>query len=474
MRRLAARPLRFFHTNTFRLTLLYAGLFCLSVLALLAFVYWSTSVLLERQQTQIIVAETRGLVDQYNDFGMPGLVGAIAGRVQPDRVGDSIYLLVDDKLEPVVGNLSHWPVATADGPWLVFPLDRNRLGDPVQHSARALHMKLAGGYRLLVGNDTRTQDRFAAAVIQALFWSLAATLGLGLGVGVLMSRKTLARLEAINTGAERIRRGEVRHRMPVGSGGDEYDRLAANLNAMLEEIERLMGGIRAVTNNIAHDLRSPLTRLKTRLEVALATREDAAAQRVAVVQAVAEAEDLLQTVNALLSIADVEAGTGRAEMAPVDLEALAGDVAELYEPAAEEKGLRFERALRGPAVVTGNRQLLFQALANLLDNAIKYTPAPGAVALRLDPIAHGQGPRLVVADSGPGVPAADRERVLERFVRLDGSRSTPGSGLGLSLVAAIGRLHGAALLLDDNAPGLKVALQFGPAGAVEAAASPAA
>jgi signal transduction histidine kinase len=452
---------RFLRTSTFRLTLLYAGLFCLSVLALLAFVYWQTLVLLERQQMQIIFAETNALVERYHDAGLPGLLGAIAERVQPDRVGDSIYLLADGRYEPVIGNLERWPRgAEEDGRTLTFPIERTRLGDPEQHRATAIYLDLAGDYHLLVGIDTRTQDRFRRAVIQALIWSIVATLGLGLGVGVLMSRRTLARLEAINQAAERVRRGEVKHRMPVGRRGDEYDRLAENLNAMLEEIERLLGAVRAVTNNIAHDLRSPLTRLKTRLEIALAASEDAAARREAIERALAEADELLATFNALLSIADAEAGTGRAEMDRVDLEGLARDVAELYEPAAEEKGLTLERGLHGPATITGNRQLLFQVLANLLDNAVKYTPSPGRIVLRLEPATEEQGPALIVADSGPGIPAEDRERVLERFVRLDASRSTPGSGLGLSLVAAIARLHAATLALDDNAPGLKVMLRF--------------
>jgi signal transduction histidine kinase len=456
---------RFLRTTTFRLTLLYAGLFCVSVLALLAFVYWTTLALLDRQQTQIVLAEARGLVERYHDAGLPGLIGAIAERVQPDRVGDGIYLLADADLEPIIGNLQRWPRdAAQDGQWLTFRIERTRLGDPDQHRARAYHLELVGGYHLLVGTDTRTQDRFRAAVIQALIWSLLVTLGLGFGVGVLMSRRTLARLESINQAAERVRRGEVRHRMPVGRAGDEYDRLAQNLNAMLEEIERLLGGIRAVTNNIAHDLRSPLTRLKTRLEIALAATEDAAARRGAIEQALAEADEILVTFNALLSIADAEAGTGRAEMGPVDLEGLARDVAELYEPAAEEKGLTIERVLLGPAAVTGNRQLLFQALANLLDNAVKYTPSPGRIELRLEPPTGDTGPTLTVADSGPGIPLEDRARVLERFVRLDASRSTPGSGLGLSLVAAIARLHNASLTLEDNAPGLRVTLLFTPAG----------
>lgn len=455
------RASRFLRTTTFRLALLYAGLFCGSVLAIFAVVYWTTTALIERQQTQLILAEANGLAEQYTAFGLPGLIGAIAGRTQPDRVGDAVYLVADASLEPVIGNLARWPQeARRDGAWLDFPIERRLLGDPAPHQVRALHIRLLDGYHLLVGQDTRTQERFRSAIVQALIWSLLATLGLGLGVGVLMSRKSLGRLEAINKVAERIMRGEVKQRMPVGRSGDEYDRLAENLNAMLEEIERLMGGIRAVTDNIAHDLRSPLTRLKTRLEIALSAAENDGQRREAIEQAVAEVDELLATFNALLSIAEVEAGSGRAEMAPVDLATLVGDVAELYEPVAEEKGLALRRAVIGPAVVNGSRQLLFQAVANLIDNAVKYTPAPGHIELRVEPGHDGAGPLLTVADSGPGVPPSQHRRVLERFVRLDSSRTTPGSGLGLSLVAAVARLHGAELTLEDNRPGLRVTLRF--------------
>jgi len=228
---------------------------------------------------------------------------------------------------------------------------------------------------------------------------------------------------------------------------------------MLDEIERLLGSIRAVANNIAHDLRSPLSRLRNGLEAALA--EGDPNQRSDMIErAIAESDGLLATFNALLSIADAEAGTSRGNLEPVDLGALGQDVAELYEPLVEEQGLVFETSIAGPATVAGNRQLLFQAIGNLIDNAAKYGASGGRVSLAVH---NGNGgPEVVVADQGPGIPEADRERVLDHFVRLDSSRTTPGNGLGLSLVAAIARLHNAVLNLDDNAPGLKVTLRFQP------------
>jgi signal transduction histidine kinase len=226
-----------------------------------------------------------------------------------------------------------------------------------------------------------------------------------------------------------------------------------------------MGSIRAATNNIAHDLRSPLNRLRNRLESMHRQLPEPARQQEELEHAIGEVDGLLQTFNALLSIADAEAGAGRGNLAPVDLEALTHDVAELYGALVEDHGLKFESSIKGPAVVTGNRQLLFQAIGNLIDNAAKYGASGGVVSLALQPAVDGIGAAVTVADRGPGIPETERGRVLERFVRLDASRTSPGNGLGLSLVAAIARLHNAALSLGDNQPGLKVTLQFKPAAA---------
>lgn len=461
---------RFLRTTAFRLALFYTALFCASVLALFAFLYWTMGIVIDRQREQTVVADLGSLSDEFTSSGVSGLAEEILARIKPDRVGDSLYLLTDPASRPLAGNVSGWPHdAVRDGPWLVFAVGRQS-GDPEPHLARAVDVELPGGYRLLVGQDMRAQERFQTAIVEALVWSLAITLVLGVGGGLIMSRNALRRIEAINRAAERIMRGEVGHRMPVGAGGDEFDRLAENLNAMLDEIERLMGGIRAVTHNIAHDLRGPLTRVKNRLETALAADSDAVGRREAVEQAVSEADDLLATFNALLSIADAEAGAGRGDMAPVDLAAVAGDVAELYEPLAEARGLALDLTRPTPAMVDGNRHLLFQAIANLLDNAVKYAPPGGRVGVRVETGAGG--PRVVVSDDGPGIPEADRGRVLERFVRLDSARSTPGSGLGLSLVAAIARLHGATLALEDNRPGLRATVRFRPASGAAVAPAP--
>lgn len=452
----------FLKTTTFRLALLYAGLFCASFIAIFAVVYWTTAVIATRERQKVIRDDAESLRGVYEQQGLAGLGAALLGRTGPGRAGDSIYILATPDYQPIAGNAKSWPAnAESDGPWMTFGIDRSEFGDIEPHRAQALHVVLLqDGYNLLVGRDMRAQERFQEALASAFIAALAVIVALGVVEGLVMSRAILGRIDTINEAAERIMISGVKHRMPVRGRHDEFDRLSENLNRMLDEIERLLGSIRAVTNNIAHDLRSPLNRLRNRLETALA-EHDSVGRHETIERAIGETDELLATFNALLSIADAEAGTSRGNLLPVDLVALSHDVAELYEPLVEEQGLVLVKSIAGPATVSGNRQLLFQAIGNLIDNAAKYGAGGGRVSLT---VRNGNGgPEVVVADRGPGIPAADRERVLERFVRLDSSRTTPGNGLGLSLVAAIARLHNAVLNLDDNAPGLKVTLQFRPA-----------
>lgn len=464
------RLARFLRTTTFRLALIYAAVFSLSVILLFGFVYWTTSVLVDRQRQQSILADINDLKDEFSTLGLPGVLDSVVDRSRPDRVGNGVYLLADPTLKPMAGNLSAWPSApSSEGRWLYFPVEARRFGDSGQErsTAEALEVTLPGDYHLLVGQNTGPQRHMQVAIIEALVWSLAAMVCLGLAGGLLLSRNMIRRIELINRSAERIMRGEVKHRMPVSPANDEFDRLSENLNRMLEEIERLVGGIRAVTDNIAHDLRSPLTRLKNRLEMALAESGDMSEKRAAVERAIQETDQLLATFAALLSIADAESGARRGDMAPVDLAGVAGDVVELYQPLAEERGLTLELSCPTDAVpVQGNRQLLLQAVANLIDNAVKY--GGGGKRILVEVAESSAGPSVSIADRGPGIPAAERVHVLERFVRLDASRTTPGSGLGLSLVSAIAGQHGASLELTDTlpgveCPGLKAILRFPPA-----------
>jgi len=282
---------------------------------------------------------------------------------------------------------------------------------------------------------------------------------LGLVGGIVLSRRALARIEAINRTSDRIMAGEFDRRVPLKGSGDEFDRLAQNLNAMLDQIERLMAGMRQVTDNIAHDLRSPLGRLRSRIEVALIEPPSTERYRDVLQQTIGEADNLLATFTALLDIAEAEAGSPRGRMAPLDLAAFAHDLADLYEPVADEKALRLTiETGPDPILIRGDRHMLSRAIANLVENALKYTPAGGTIAVGV--AAEGALARLTVADDGPGIPAEERERVFDRFYRLEASRTTEGNGLGLSLARAVVHLHGGTIALEDNAPGLRAVVSL--------------
>jgi signal transduction histidine kinase len=453
-----ARPLpSFVRSSTFRLSLFYVGLFFLSVGALLAFIYIETIATIDDETEQSTKADAAALIQEYSAQGIAGLIDAVEDRVAPDRSSEGLYLLEDEDGAPLAANIHTWPTEEPDSRgWISFTVDR----DDGPHQARGQTFALKDGSKLLVARDLRARLDFQGLMLDALYYAMALTLVLGVGGGLLISRRMLNRLDRINRAAERIMTGDLTHRIATSGSNDEFDRLSDALNAMLEEIRRLMSSMRTVTDNIAHDLRSPLTRMKGRLEMVLREVPDADAQRLAIERTIGDTDQLLATFTALLSIADAESGSARATMAPLDLGILATDIVELYGPAAEEHAIAM-RYDDGQGLVVGSRQLLFQALANLVDNAIKNTPDGGTIALAVERRA-GEV-RLVVTDTGPGIPEIDRERVLEPFVRLDGSRSTPGSGLGLALVAAIARLHGAKVELGDNRPGLAVSLVFPPA-----------
>lgn len=273
-----------------------------------------------------------------------------------------------------------------------------------------------------------------------------------------MSRNMLDRIDGINRVSQDIMMGDLGRRVPLTGNRDEFDRLAHNLNGMLDQIERLMDGMREISDNVAHDLRKPLTRLRSRLEISLMEEGSVEAYRDTMERAVKDAEDLLQTFNSLLSIAQAESGVQREDMIDLDATALIRDVGELYEPAADEKDVHFSIEVEDGLTLRGNRHLLSQALSNLLDNAIKYTPDGHTVGIVAK--ARADGTEVIVHDTGPGIAAPDRERVFTRFVRLETSRNSRGSGLGLSLVRAVALLHGASITLGDNHPGLRVTLRF--------------
>lgn len=449
-------PDRLIKSSVFRLALLYMGIFGASVAMLLVFIYWSTAGYMSRQTDDTIGAEITGLAERYRLSGLDGLVHSIEERLSRTPNGSAIYLLADQNLVRVVGNLANWPEVEVDSDgWLNFGLEQATARGELTHRARARPFTLHGGYRLLVGRDMHELDATRNLIARALAWGLAITALLGLVGGITLSRRTMHRLEAINETSRRIMRGDLSQRIPKRGTGDDFDQLTENLNGMLDVIERLMEDVRRVSDNIAHDLRTPLTRLRHRLET---LKQLHGADQSALESAVADADGLLATFNALLRIANIESGRRAAAFQELALDAVVGDVTELYEPLAEARGLTLQADARAGMHVRGDRDLLFQALANLLDNAIKYTPSGGHVTVST--IAHRGTARLLVRDDGPGIPEHAREQVFKRFFRLEQSRNTPGNGLGLSLVEAVARLHGASIQLADGGPGLEVSIDF--------------
>ena len=452
------RTHRVLGTQAFRIVVVYLGIFALSAAALVGFLYWNTARVLDRETDDTIRAEVSGLVEQYQRLGLPVLSDVVGGRAA--RNEEAIYILADANRHVIAGNLDSWPsIATVGDAFVEFEFER-RQGDALElRQARGQVFTLQQGYFLLVARDVHDRRDIQRLFATALPWSIAWMFVLGIGGGIFISRRVLARLEVINRTSRQIIAGDLSKRIPVSPTGDEFDDLSGHLNRMLDRIERLMHGMREVSDNVAHDLRSPLNRLRSRLE-ALSRHQASDPEMKADIDATVEETDrLINTFNALLLIAETEAGSVRETMSDFDLSDAMGGICDLYEPVAEDAGLAFAHHDSGPGVtILGNQNLISQALANIVDNAIKYTPSGGKITVSAELSASGVD--LVVADTGPGIAPEDRGRVTERFVRLEASRNSPGTGLGLSLVAAVARLHNGALILEDNKPGLRAILRL--------------
>ena len=448
---------RVLHTQAFRITLVFVFFYAVTATALVAFTWWNAQRALDAQTDDTIEAEVSGLREQYQRLGVIGLSDVITGRV--GQHGSGLYLLQSPTSSVLAGNLVELPTsAKLMGNFVEFDYQRHLEGKEVTRTARGRAFFLQGGFLLLVGRDISDQKESRRLFTTTLPWSVGLMLLFGIGGGILMSRNLLRRLDAITRTSSAIVAGDFSRRVPQTASHDEFDALAENLNVMLERTERLMKGMREVVDSVAHDLRTPLNRLRNRLEEMQRRIDPEDPHLDDIDAAIAETDRLITTFNALLLIAEADSGITRGTMAPLDLSAVVADVADLYAPLAEEKEIVLDVAPAGVLTIEGNRSLVSQALANLIDNAIKYTPAGGHVA-----VSAGETPRgidLTVADSGPGIPAEDRARVLERFVRLEKSRNSPGTGLGLSLVAAVARMHDAKLTLGDNTPGLKATITF--------------
>jgi signal transduction histidine kinase len=449
-------------TTAFRLTLVYLFLFGLFAASLLGYFAWNTRRLITEQITTTVNAETGEIGDIFGRRGLRGLVLTIENRAL--RPGANLYLVTTPAGQAIAGNVgSLAPGVMATSGWSETAYRRLDEQDAADHFALVRVTELSSGFRLLIGRDLEERRRLLGIVAKAAQWSVLIVVVLGLGGGVFVARRVLRRIDAMTGTTQRIMAGDLSGRLPVGRSGDELDRLAENLNAMLERIEALMVGLKEVSDNIAHDLKTPLTRLRNRAEEALAKSGTEAEYRAALERTIEESDGLIRTFNALLMIARAESGQARGNMDNFDAAEVANGIHELYEPLAEDGGMTLNVKTES-APLHGNRELISQALANLVENAIKYgKPVPavpplgtGANQKEILVEARRDGDRVLlsVTDHGPGIPPADRKHAVERFVRLEASRTQPGSGLGLSLASAVATLHGGDLRLDDAHPGL--------------------
>jgi signal transduction histidine kinase len=457
---------RVFRTTPFRLTLLFLALFAAAASAFLAYIYIATAGEVTLRADARVQREIRALEAIDRSGGVVALNQAIIERSSGDR--PLVYLLMTPDGKTISGSIGRSPIEHLEGDhaWTTFTLTSPGTdGGMVRQPARGLGERLPDGYLLFVGADVGELEFYVSKVLRALWGAGALMILLGLAGGLMVSRDVSRNTATLTDVIDKVSGGDLRARARVRGSGDEYDELAIGLNDMLDRLERSVGGLRHAGDAIAHDLRSPLTRLRARLEAGLidaeAGRTDAKA---ALHQALEDADGVLRTFGAVLAIARLEAAGEAPGQTVFDPAELAGSVAELYEPVCEDKGLDFGIETTPGLRVKGNREFLAQALANILDNAIKYTPSGGAIMLRVRRRSSGDV-EVSVTDTGPGIPAEDRGRVLERFVRLENSRNEPGAGLGLSLVAAVARAHGGRLEMDEGpgaldgaGPGLRVAL----------------
>ena len=472
-----------FRRTPFRLTLLFLALFVAAAGSVLAWVYVASASEARARAEADVRSEVGVLASLYRARGIDALNQALVER--SIRGGPNLYLLMDPQRKLITGNISVSPFEGTEsagvGRWSTFRLTTtDEEGRVENRQSIGVEMQMSGGEILFVGQDIGDTEAYLGRLTQALWAAMLLVLLLGAGGGLLVSRNVERSMGRLNKVVQAVQNGDLKARADVRRSGDELDELGAGLNQMLDRLEISMASIRHAGDAIAHDLRSPLTRMRAKMEVALIDAESGKTDGVEALHvALDEADTLLKTFNTVLAIARLQAAAGRTpDPALFDAADLAADMAELYEPAAEEKGMEFTAEIERGLLIEANQPFLAQALANLIDNAVKYTPAGGAVKLRARRRSSGE---IVfsVADTGPGVPAEDRDRVVQRFVRLDNSRTEAGSGLGLSLVTAVIEAHGGRLTLDEGpgvhdgfGPGLRVAMVLPPAAApAQAAAS---
>lgn len=439
-----------FRSRTFRLALIAIAGFGAIVLLLLFYIYWSTTSYVLGRVDNSIVSEDVLLRKAYDRGGRPALEAAIRTRITDQAFSDAIYLLADRGEAPVVGTLDRWPKGFRTAPgWGEFNLPNSAR----QPSYRALVRTLPDHSHLLIALNISDLEAFTRKVDAALAFTILLIALIAGVVSVLATRRTVGRIESINATSRAIMERGLAARIRLRGTNDEWDELAKNLNSMLDRIEALMREVREVTDNLAHDLRTPLARIRGRLEKASSGARESRADQDLIDDTITDVDDVLRIFSSLMRISQIESASRTAAFGLVDLTALARDVSDLFDAAAEERGVKLTVAGQLPVLITGDKDLLFDAIANLIDNAIKHGRAKGCVTLTVQ---EGPGAAFVaVADDGPGIPAAEFQQVFKRFYRLERSRCTPGNGLGLSLVAAIVHLHGGQIEIRDNRPGLR-------------------
>lgn len=449
-------------TTAFRAAAVAVVAYLLCAGVVVGLLLWQTNRILTDQVLDTLQAEADLISAEARTSGDAAIVRAIEARSRAG--GSGLYYLAGANGEKLAGNLSRMPAELASGTAGGVFRYAGGPGTDQPSLGVAIPVALGNGMRLIVGRDIEEQRRFAGEMGRIYLLGLAFLSLTGLLAGLVISRVVLRRVEAINVDTRSIMGGDLSRRIAVTGAGDEFDALAQNLNNMLDRIEALMSGLREVSDNIAHDLKTPLTRLRNAAEAALMDPQGPSAYKEGLEHTIEKADELIKTFNALLLVARLEAGVLEENAEAFEAGKLVRDVAELYEPVAEERGLKLELAVEDGVRLTANRQLVGQAVANLIDNAIKYSAKVAKTEPRRDAtirigLRNVDGTvEISVADCGPGIAPDDRERVLKRFVRLEKSRTEPGTGLGLSLVQAVAHLHGGTVRLEDNAPGLRVVL----------------
>jgi signal transduction histidine kinase len=446
-------------STTFKLALIAIGTFGLVASAILGYVYLSTASYVRSRSDRAIQIESSDLRRTYERSGRDGLIDAIRRRTVDESFADHAYVLVDPSSTVLAGNLKAWPQAAAEpSGWVEF-----RVASPLPKAARpplvrGLIETFPDGDRLLVGQDIGDLDGYTAHIKMAVIAVIALIFALAGLASILVTRRTVARIEQINATSRAIMLSGLDKRIPLRGSNDEWDRVAENLNLMLERIETLMGEVKQVSDNVAHDLRTPLTRMRGRLEKAYSRERSGEYDQALIGDTIADLDAVLRIFTSITRIAQIESQAREGAFRTVNLVEIATEVVELYDAAAEQDGTRLSLVDDGEVLVTGDRDLIFDAIANLVDNAIKHGRAGGRVVVTSENL-DGR-PAISIADDGPGIPLDQRDHVFKRFYRLEQSRYTPGNGLGLSLVAAVARLHDAQIEMLDNSPGLKFTLRF--------------